>query len=155
VETSDTDDTRDNERERERRGPESRPWSSSCIRTMATRDGDNSESNSGDRGHLSEWYRDDGFAGGGRRTTSIIKSCQLFERLTMLSNQLEFAINLSGSLQAHSAAQSTVSALELKATEAQAQPPLPIESPLETLSPNNLPHIPTSSPFTKALRIAE
>lgn len=61
---------------------------------------------------------------------------QLFERLTMLSSQLEPAIELSSALQAqYAAAQNTLSALESKATAleelVQAQSPVPSPPPPE------------------------
>lgn len=67
------------------------------------------------------------------RSYSVID--QLFERLTALSTQLESAVELSSTLQAqHTAAQSTISALESKVTaleglvQAQSQPSSPIEA---------------------------
>ena len=70
------------------------------------------------------------------RSPSVID--QLFERLTILSNHLESAVKLSGSLQAqHAAAQSTISTLESKVITLEGlikSSPSPIESTCPTLA---------------------
>ena len=70
------------------------------------------------------------------RLPSVID--QLFERLTILSNQLESVVELSGSLQAqHAAAQSTISTLESKVITLEGlvkSSPSPIESTCSTLA---------------------
>ena len=70
------------------------------------------------------------------RSPSVID--QLFERLTILSNHLESAVKLSGSLQAqHAAAQSTISTLESKVITLEGlfkSSPSPIESTCSTLA---------------------
>src|SRR5882762_1630390 len=84
------------------------------------------------------------------RSPSVIN--ELFERLTTLPNKLESAVELSSSFQAqHTAAQSTISALESQVTslgslvEAQAtRRPPPIEEP-ESTEP------PPSEPLTQVL----
>ena len=70
------------------------------------------------------------------RSPSVID--QLFEQLTILSNQLESAVELSGSLQAqHATAQSTISVLESKVITLEGlvkSSPFPIESTCSTLA---------------------
>src|SRR6202040_1924552 len=87
---------------------------------------------------------------------------QLFERLTTLSNQLESAVELSSTLQAqHTAAQSTISALESKVTaledlvrsshSAHASSPIEVTSSVPPDPAINPEPAPSSSPPSESL----